>query len=719
MRNHGFPYLLLFMGWQTVIAQTTDPWSVRYPVSPLSSFVYLAEPVEDIEKILAEENTQLKTWVFAAGVETDITPSTSGQWDTIPGTGYVWRTAVRTENALCLDLLLKNFRLGDNESLHVYNELQTSRYSFTQRDNRPNEILPVAALKGSGIVIEWNIPERKDAYPFTVSNIGYGFRNPQPDRVRMSADRCNVDINCRSGNRWQLEKRAVVYLQTKGKDGKGLSCSGVLVNQTGKTKKPYILTAGHCISDEDMAAKSVFTFEYEKISCGSDIAPDKSKTISGSQLIAYKKELDFALVELSTDIPTRYRPYYAGWTLTSQDPLSGTGIHHPKGDVKKISVDTDPLTSGTFDDGILKCDNNAHLTVTKWDEGVTEEGSSGSPVFNEAHYAVGTLTGGKAKCGNPVNDQYSKISRQWNSYPADSTSLKKWLDPEKTGVNSLYGYDPLTNYEGPLNTMSNIGDNEGKTTVATDRWGVITGHNDKEWNTFAEKIHNDTVATIIGIEADIAQIYSQGSRVRFSVWTGADYPSIEQWGKDFFLTKEYRNFPFRIYFDNVLTLTEDYFIGFEIYYDRVDTFSLCQSVRRPYEGISSLYVRDGYTWKALNEDTPPTYASLAVKAIGKFGKKQEEFNSSLRYNELKVIFQPNSDLLFAYIENPTGNVVVECFDVSGRLMYVDEVQKHYVMPDNNLYLQLEINIRNLSSGMYILRVTDRNQSYSGKFLKVK
>jgi hypothetical protein len=708
------------MGWHTVIAQTAEPWSVRYPVSPLLSFVHLAEPVEAIEKILAEENVRLKTWVFAAGIETDISPSATGQWDTIPGTGYIWRMGIYTENALCVDVLLKNFHLRNNESLHVYNDPPTTRYSFTRRDNRPNGILAVAAVKGNGIIVEWNVPERKDAQPFTISNAGYGFRNPQPDYVRMSAAACNVDINCRSGNQWQLEKRSVVRLQTKRTDGKNVLCSGVLVNQTGDVKKPYILTAGHCISNETMAAQSVFTFEYEKPFCGSNLVPDNTKTISGAQLIAYKPELDFALVELYTDIPVEFRPYYAGWTITSQNPLSGTSIHHPLGDAKKISTDNDPLESGTFDDGILKCDNNAHLVVKQWNEGTTEPGSSGSPIFNEAHFAVGTLTGGDANCKFPFDDMYSKFSRQWNSYPNDTTSLKKWLDAAKTGAGFLYGYDPLTDYEGPHNTVSHIGSNEGKTTVSTGLWGVITGHNDKEWNAFAEKFQNDdTVATIIGIEADISQVYSQGSRVRFSVWTGSDYPSTEQWGKDFVLSKEYRNSPFRIYFDNALTLAEDYFIGFGILYDAVDTFSVCQSVRRPYEGISALYVRDGFTWKALSEDTPPTYASLAVKAIGKFGQKQKEFNSNLRYNELKVVFQPSSDLLFAYVDNPTGSVTVECFDVSGRLMHVDEVERHYVMPDNNLYLQLEISVNHLPSGMYILRVKDRDKSYAGKFLKIR
>jgi hypothetical protein len=469
-----------------------------------------------------------------------------------------------------------------------------------------------------------------------------------------------------------------------------------------------------------MAEQSVFTFEYENITCGSSMVSGTPKTISGARLIAYKKELDFALLELTTDIPADFNPYYAGWTLSSQNPISGTGIHHPSGDVKKICVDKDPLESDTYEDPSLKCDNNAHWLVKKWEEGVTEGGSSGSPLFDANHLLVGTLTGGEANCRNPVNDKYSKFSRQWNSYPTDSTNLKKWLDPDNKWPDMLHGYDPLTGFEELCDTKSHIGHTEETTVVNSTVWGMMTGHNDKEWTAFAERFKNDTIASIIGIEANISQVYSRGSRVRFSVWTGNDYPLTEQWGENFVLTKEYQNFPFQIYFDRILELPDDYYVGYSIRYDDVvDTFVVRQSVRRPYEGISSLYVRDGYTWKALSEDTPPTYASLAVRGIGKFGREQNTAPADSHYKALRIVSQPTNDLLFAYIENPDGAVKIECFDTSGKLMQISEAGRHYVMPDNHVYLQVEVNTGHLPSGMYLLRMSDRKQVYTGKFIRLK
>ncbi|MDR3093097.1 MAG: trypsin-like serine protease [Bacteroidales bacterium] len=706
------------MCWQTLCAANdAGMWSAYCPLPPLSSFIHLTEPVDDIRQILLEENTQLKSWIYAASIDVDITPA-DGQWDTIPGAGYVWRIGIRAENALSLDLLLRQFHLQNGEAIHIYNESQTVIYSFTAQDNRPAQVLPVAAVKGNSIIVEWNVPARENAQAFTISSVGYGFRDPHPMSRKVSSD-CEMDVNCKNGNHWQLEKRAIVRLQTR-QGNKNLSCTGVLVNQASDVKKPYILTAGHCVSDSVMAEQSVFTFEYENLICGSNIVSGMPKTISGARLLACKKELDFALLELSTDIPADFHPYYAGWNWSSQTPTSGVGIHHPAGDVKKICVEKDPLVSDTYNDLDLKCDNNAHWTVTHWDEGVTEGGSSGSPIFDANHLVAGTLTGGDATCRNPVNDKYAKFSRQWNSYPTDSTSLKKWLDPDDTWVEILHGYDPQTNYGGISDTMSHIGHNEGTTVVNSTLWGVMTGHNDKEWNAFAERFKNDTIATIIGLEANISQIYSLGSRVRFSVWTGSDYPVTEQWGENFVLSKEYQNFPFQIYFNRILELTEDYYIGYSISYDDVvDTFAVRQSVRRPYEGISSLYVRDGYTWIPLSENKPPTYASLAVKAIGKFGREPRAPSADSYYKALQIVFQPSGDLLFAYIENPEGTVKIECFDTAGRWMQVSEAGRHIVMPDNHIYLQVEVNTGHLPAGVYILRVSDQKQVYSGKFIRLK
>jgi PKD repeat protein len=83
---------------------------------------------------------------------------------------------------------------------------------------------------------------------------------------------------------------------------------------------------------------------------------------------------------------------------------------------------------------------------TYWTEtangyGVTEGGSSGSPLFNITGQVVGTLTGGGSYCSSPeLSDFFGKISYGWQSNgTADSNQLRPWLDPAGTSATHLGG----------------------------------------------------------------------------------------------------------------------------------------------------------------------------------------------------------------------------------------------------------------------------------------
>ncbi|MEI6455262.1 MAG: T9SS type A sorting domain-containing protein, partial [bacterium] len=87
----------------------------------------------------------------------------------------------------------------------------------------------------------------------------------------------------------------------------------------------------------------------------------------------------------------------------------------------------------------------AHWRVT-WiatpnGHGVTEGGSSGSPVFDSGGHIVGTLTGGDSSCDSLNSpDYYGRFSYHWDKNGTDSTKiLKYWLDPDNTNTMILNG----------------------------------------------------------------------------------------------------------------------------------------------------------------------------------------------------------------------------------------------------------------------------------------
>ena len=73
---------------------------------------------------------------------------------------------------------------------------------------------------------------------------------------------------------------------------------------------------------------------------------------------------------------------------------------------------------------------------------MTEQGSSGSPLFNGEKRIIGQLYAGSSACDyTEGTDLYGRVYNSWTGNNTDATSLKPWLDPTNTGVNTLDGID--------------------------------------------------------------------------------------------------------------------------------------------------------------------------------------------------------------------------------------------------------------------------------------
>jgi hypothetical protein len=124
---------------------------------------------------------------------------------------------------------------------------------------------------------------------------------------------------------------------------------------------------------------------------------------------------------------------FAGWLPAL--PARNTeivGLHHPSGDLQKISFGFVSDYESCRDDpgGAVYCESAAaadaqYLTVT-WQEGVTESGSSGSGIWitheDGNHYLVGALYAGSSSCYSAGTDTYGRFDLAYNA------ALKQWLN---------------------------------------------------------------------------------------------------------------------------------------------------------------------------------------------------------------------------------------------------------------------------------------------------
>jgi Secretion system C-terminal sorting domain len=126
---------------------------------------------------------------------------------------------------------------------------------------------------------------------------------------------------------------------------------------------------------------------------------------------------------------------YAGWDRRGIASPNATCLHHPQGDVMKVSYDADPVVRSPYPGSSASV-----YWQTDWNQGVTEKGSSGSSLFNSEHKIIGQLRGGYSYCGGSnLKDYYGAFDVSWAGSGTPATRLKDWLDPSNTDATALAG----------------------------------------------------------------------------------------------------------------------------------------------------------------------------------------------------------------------------------------------------------------------------------------
>ena len=382
----------------------------------------------------------------------DIDLLRDGRWSTYKNGRLSLRLGIKAENARGLILYYRYFSIPEGGRFFVYSKDKEQLIgAFTSMNNPSGGYFATELIKGDEVVIEYNPPAYSTADPvIDIYQVHYVYR--ETDRfLKGKSGSCEVNVNCPEGQNWQNEKRSVAKIVLKAGAGTYL-CTGALVNNTRQDSIPYLLTARHCGTNASLSDYSqwVFHFNYESIACDDPPEDPPSKTISGSTLLAQAPNgtnagSDFKLLELSQKLPENYNPYFSGWNRNGQASPSGVGIHHPTGDIKKISTYTAALVSTAY--GVSSVDPDGMYWKVVWAEtesghGVTEGGSSGSPIFDNTGQMVGTLTGGSASCNNlTAPDYYGKFSFHWSSNGSPGgAQLRPYLDPDNSGVQSLNGF---------------------------------------------------------------------------------------------------------------------------------------------------------------------------------------------------------------------------------------------------------------------------------------
>jgi len=466
-------FLALIIGIVTIIASQSYAQISCEGVPPSFSEEDLTENVESVELAplnrdfinRIDENLETSPGPYRIGktIPVGLSIQTAGTWSDLAYGGKIWRLTLHSDDALALSLYFDNFWLPRGGELYVYNETRTQVIgAFSDLNNDESGLFATEIIQGETLTIEYYQPESvTENAIISISEMAYiirgvSFETVEDDDSRGASLWCMININCEEGDDWQDEKRGVVrqYMILPG--GWTAWCTGSLINNTSYDLKPYVLTAHHC--GEDCTAghfnQWIFYYKYESATCSGSSGP-QSFTQVGCALKAEGDRYtgsDFQLVEINQDPPSSYEPYWNGWNRSEDGSPNGVGIHHPAGDIMKISTYHLSLTKSQWNNNGVLSHWRDVWGATVNGTSIVEEGSSGSPLFDNDHNIVGDLSGGPGNmsCENTSYSLYGGIYWSWDQMgSAPAQQLKYWLDPLGTAamfINGTEGLPPVADF---------------------------------------------------------------------------------------------------------------------------------------------------------------------------------------------------------------------------------------------------------------------------------
>lgn len=356
---------------------------------------------------------------------------------------------INAQNALNISLSFSEFVLSKNSILSIYtsNELTDS---ITAKENTSNRIWESRVYQGSKVTILLKVPVNEKVKPILkIGKVNFGFKKFGGEYFGSpgASGACNINVLCPEGNGWQNERNSVALIVVNGI----AACTGALIMNTCNTNIPYFLTANHCVIEGGPVTNWVFQFQYWSATCTPNSGWHEDIQFNGSTLKASNAESDFALLLLNQRPPANSGIQYAGWSRGNPG-FAATCIHHPRGDLMKISSKdfnlNVPITAVQW----MGSPNLSHWRVI-FNHGIVQGGSSGAPLFDQNHRIIGQLHGYQNNvCDNTDNNcfcntiipafgvvdgaigEFGRFDLSWTGGGTNITRLSNWLDPTNSGA---------------------------------------------------------------------------------------------------------------------------------------------------------------------------------------------------------------------------------------------------------------------------------------------
>lgn len=435
-------------------------------------------PQLDISRVLAEDQSHSYNNRFTAPIKVNYSLQDAGEWTTLENGDRIWRLKITSPGAYAVAFLYDGFYLPHGAQLYMYSaDHRQVLGAYTAANNPRSGRFMTGLIYGQSAVLEYyepavvsglgnfhlfrvdhayNANRLVDADPAAKSLLAFGFESSFP---------CHINVNCTQGNNWPDQKRGICRIILVVEEGMGY-CTGNLMNNTANDGKPYILGAFHCQDGyTPLFDLWRFDFNYQGANCPNPATEPGYDSVLGCELRAGRQANDFILVELTNPIPLAYNVFFNGWNRAGTNVSTPFLMHHPRGDIKKISGSSNTATIFNapidWDNGVTTPASHHYRLVFTY--GAFEVGSSGGALFDNMGRVVAQLHGGFSDCTSSTA-YFGRFSLSWDGGGAPNNRLKDWLDPLNQAPVTLNGINQPEPSEA---TVSGI--------VKTEALGLIAG----------------------------------------------------------------------------------------------------------------------------------------------------------------------------------------------------------------------------------------------------
>jgi hypothetical protein len=356
-------------------------------------------------------------------------------WPVLPNGWRIYSVELLAPGAQGLRLHVEAVQLPAGARLLTYVPQQAERAhsAITMQDLGAQGDIWTEPILADSVVLECQVPPGADPgeVSFAVAELAHRYRSA-PALAQPRAESCENDATCYAN--WADQEAAVARIDFIDQ-GEEYLCSGCLLNHQGTNVADYFLTANHCIDNQSSASSIYFYWLYQTTACDEpDTAPnldceDTSYT-AGATLLANSPVNDFSFLQLQEAPATGV--FYAGWTTeVPATQEKATILHHPglppdrcgetPTDYTRISFGNIVGTANLYELSGTGSGTADNVWEVQWYSGVTEDGSSGSPLFDTNQLVIGQLYGGTSDCTNQTGQDI--FGRFDVTYP----SISQWL----------------------------------------------------------------------------------------------------------------------------------------------------------------------------------------------------------------------------------------------------------------------------------------------------